>query len=592
MNTWIVKLFCLLALVLSAGCASVTKSNESIQPYWEASLVPGLSSTRDKPVLLGHQGELFQVRYAGQDQLVVQNLKSRKEGVVGLDATEDSHFDGVSSFSDAKNIYVAWRSKLASDSKRGLGKTNDKMVYVSASPNGIDFSPAKRISNGNGAFHPTITGNGSGDVYAVWQDERSGPNYDIYFNVSHDHGANWKQKDVRLDIGKDGESFSAEPSLKVEGNRLWLTWVEAGKEGCGIYVRASADRGDTWNEAVQISKCGDQQAFFPQIVRIHEKTAVYWYGVASIKGAWSGDNGATWTDVPPLVEISEPGVTLQELTVKADSTGVVHILYGKKGDAKGARSNTYYTRSEDGVRFSESVRLNSGDEYGASAILPTVALDGEKTMVAWMDYRFFRPVVIGAYSTDKGKTWGHDFLMDNGPAAGTSQFPYLLGLNDKWWLSFINYDLANMKTMERGKAWVVEVVPEAPTPAAKLSLPDTSKLTSRVKDFWNTRVNADWAASYEFMDPFMRAKTPKEKYIASQGLVKYYGFEYMGFDMVKERVARVKVKYTSEVPEMEINNRKYSVPKRDEESNQEWIWVDGNWYVTFVDLFGGTFQEL
>lgn len=592
MNTWIARLFCLMALVVSAGCASVAKNNENILPHWEGSLIPGISSTRDKPVLLGHQGALFQVRYAGQDKLVVQNLKSRREGAVGLEATEDSHFDGVSGYSDAKNIYVAWRSKLATDSKRGLGKINDKMVYISASSNGVDFSPAKRISNGNGAFHPTISGNGSGDVYAIWQDERSGANYDLYFNVSHDHGATWKQKDVRLDIGKDGESFSAEPSLKVEGDRLWLTWIEAGKEGCGIYIRSSTDRGETWNEAKQIGKCGAQQAFFPQVVRSHEKTAVYWFGVKSISGAITGDNGANWTDVPPIAEISEPGVTLQELSVKTDSTGVVHIIYGKKGDEKFARSNLYYTRSEDGLRFSEPVRLNSGAEYGASAILPSVAFDADKAMVAWMDYRFFRPVVIGAYSADKGKTWSHDFLMDSGPASGTSQFPFLLSLDDKWWLSFVNYDLANMQTLERGKALVVQVIPEAPTPAAKLSLPDTSKLVTRVNEYWKTRVNADWAGSYEFMDPFMRAKTPKEKYVASQGLVKYYGFEYLGFELVKERVARAKVKYTSEVPEMEINNRKYSVPKRDEESNQEWIWVDGNWYLTFVDLFGGIFQEL
>lgn len=587
------RFFCALFVLLGVGCTSLATRNAMIQTQWQGDLVSGLFTTKDKPVLQEHQGEMYQIRYAAEDKLVSHRFQTGKDTQI-TPVPVGAHLTGVSSYSDDKNIYAAWRFKLAADSKDGTGKNGDKMVYVAHSTHGEAFAPATRISSGNGAFIPVLGGNKLGDVYAVWQDERSGANYDLYFNVSHDHGATWKQKDMRLDIGKEGESFSAEPTMRAEGNWLWVTWVEAGVGRCSVYARASDDRGETWRDAVEVAPCGNQQALFPQLVRSKNQLIAYWFDVKTVKASVSTNNGATWGPVATIAETGTEGVTMQELTVKEDTTGTVHLIFGKKGEQKGAKSNLYYVRAEDGLHFAAPVRLNSGVEYQDSAILPSIAIDGqENVMVSWTDYRYFRSVIVGAYSADQGKTWSRDFLMGGEPGKDASQFSHVSATPTQWWVSMVNYGGANTDKMTQGKTLVNTINPTVQGISLDhYDVADQSRLEARVNAWWKTRVAADWAGSYELLDPFMKTKNPKASYVASQGMVKYYGYEFVGFEMTSDRLATVKVKYTSEVPEMEINGKKYEVPKKEVEISQDWMFVDGNWYLVFKDLFGNTFREL
>jgi hypothetical protein len=585
----------MLTLIQLVGCAVVLPTSHTSAALWEYSLVPGQSTTKDKPILQPHKGEIQYLRYSALETLTSSSLVTRKDVQVGLGDLDRATLDGISTFSDDKNLYIAWRSKLRADSDKGLGGRNDKMVYISRSADGVTYTTPKRISNGNGAFHPIVIGNKRGDIYVVWQDERTSASYDLYFNVSHDYGVTWKDQDQRLDIGKEGEFFSAEPVINVEGDSVSLTWVESGKGLCGVYVRTSTDHGENWRDAVEVAKCTTGQLFFPQLVRTNKNLQVYWYDTKSIFVATSSDNGLTWGSPVSIYESTGEGVKLQELNAKVDGLGTVHLFFGKKGAEKESRTNLYYIRSADGVIYSDAVRLNSGVEYQASAILPIVAFDSSgKVLVAWQDYRFFRSSVVGVQSPDNGKTWGEDFLLDSGPESGASQYPYLLHDGADWWLSYIHYDRNSAAKLENGRAVVkrVDVLTKPPLPVQKYDTADTSKLEKRVNRWWATRVKADWGASYDMMDPFMRSRTSRATYIASQGFVTYYGFSFVSFEMSTERHAKVKVKYTSEVPEMEINGKKYSVPKQETEITQDWIWVDGNWYFLLKDLMGNNFREL
>jgi hypothetical protein len=94
------------------------------------------------------------------------------------------------------------------------------------------------------------------------------------------------------------------------------------------------------------------------------------------------------------------------------------------------------------------------------------------------------------------------------------------------------------------------------------------------------------------MDPFMRHNTKKNAYILSQGSVIYHEYELLSSERVGVSQVRVKVKFSSEVPEMFYGGRKYAVPKKETEATQDWVWVDGNWYLLFKDLFGKTYREL
>ncbi len=595
MSNSVVRLLGLMSLVISAGCANVVPVGAGSQAEWTGSMVVGQSTTRDKPLLQFRQGNLTHVRYSALQTLTLHDFQSNKDVLVGLGDLDNATLDGISTFSADANMYVAWRSKLRARSDKGLGEGNDKMVYVARSTSGGAFSAPTRISNGNGAFPPILAGNKTGDVYAVWQDERAGASFDLHFNVSHDFGATWKEKDVRLDIGKESESFSGEPNLYAEGKSLWLTWVESGKNGCGVYVRTSVDSGESWFDAVEVAPCTSHQSLYPQLVYRKGQLFVYWFDQNKVRGAASADGGKTWNQLVHIATIEAEGVSMQELLVKADSAGVVHLIFGKKGNAKGGRTNLYYTRSDDGAVFSPAARLNSGVEYESSAILAQIAFDNaNRVQVAWQDYRFFRPIVMGNFSPDQGKTWEVDSILDSGPASGASQFPHLVANDAQWWLSYIHYDRASVNKMENGSVVVKQIDPTKKTADSspdKYKV-DTSKLERRVEAWWESRLKADWGATYELMDPFMRASTKKATYIASQGFVNYYAYSIIRTELLTNNQAKVTLKFTSEVPEMEVNGKTYSVPKKETELVQDWIWVDGNWYFLFKDLMGSNFREL
>ncbi len=594
MNTLVRYFLSSLVAVSVVGCATGVTKDDILKSEWQGSLVSGLFTTRDKPLLQAFNGGMYQVRYAAEDMLVLHDFQSGKDVPV-VKAPVGAHRAGVASYSDSKSLYVAWRHKLAVDSKDGLGKNGDKMVYVTHTTNASSFAAPTLISSGNGAFPPLLSGNNSGDVYAIWQDERDGGNYDLYFNVSHDYGATWKSKDMRLDVGKPAESFSAEPHLRAEGASVWLTWVEAGKQGCAVYVRSSIDRGDTWGEAVEVAKCvTGKQIQMPQIVRNKDQLEIYWYDAHNVQRSVTTTNGATWSAATTLVEVPSDGTTMQEMLVKEDASGAVHLVFGKKGGAKEDKTNLYYMKLGDAVELAVPVRLNTGGEYRDSAILATIAFDkAQNPLVAWTDYRYFRATVVGTFSGDGGKTWSKDFLLSKPTEISTSYFPHVATNGDEWWVSMVSYSGANAATMRQGATQASRLDPRAKGVAALgHAVADTSTLESRVKAFWETRLKDDWAGSYDLMDPFMRAKNAKPGYIASQGFVKYYGYEVVGFEMNGERQAKVKVKYTSEVPEMVINNKKYAVPKQEVEIVQDWIFVDGKWFLLFKDLFGSNFREL
>lgn len=574
---------CAVLMLLLGGCVNLTKIDQSIQKEWQSGLIAGASSTLDKPILQEHLGVVYQIRYAAAAKLMVRNLRTGLDSLVWDGGAEQMRADGIASYSDGRNIYVAWRPKL-NKNHPSLGNEGDKMVFVASSSDGVVFSAPKRISNANGAFTPVFTGTENGDTYAVWQDERFSKTLDLYFNVSHDGGVTWKLQDVRLDGGEEGSGFSAEPSISAQNADLSVAWVETTKDGFVVFVRTSMDRGESWGAPVSVAT-SSKPIYYPQLVRSKGNLAVYWYDTNRVLGSASVDNGVTWMATTVITDLAESGGTVHGLLVKADKTGVIHLIHSARGAGSDDRSNQFYYRSDDGNAFSQAYRLNSGKPFEATASLPSMAFDeNSNILVAWVDYRYFRSVIMGVYSSDNGKSWSKDFLLSKPPETGIAQFPYSISSSNRLWVSFIQYDIENQ---EAGYAVAVPLssILSLKSPITAIP-PDATKLQKRVTDWWQSRLDADWKKSYEYLDPFLHQRLSEKQYIESQGTVKYYDFEYLGMEMVGERRAVAKVKYTFEVPTIEINGRKVSVPKKETEVNQDWIWLDGRWYLMFKDIMG------
>lgn len=572
--------------LLSAGCAS-TGGVGHVDSNSPILMAPGVTPLMERPALTKLGEQAFLVRYGRKDALISRNIGTGAEAEISKESPPGAKLNGLATYADGKRLNVAWRPKLVQD-VAGLGTTGSKYIYAASSSDGVAFTDTQRLSNGGGAFPALLSGNGEGDVYALWQDERAGVRYDLYFNVSHDGGRSWKEKETRIDPGLEGDAFSAEPTIVAEGNFVWVTWQEAGRVNDElirkVYVRTSDDRGETWQDPVVVAT-PKLQALYPQLVRTAKRLHVYWYDEQGIKGSVSLNNGQTWER---MEDIQGPGV-MQEMQAVADSKGTVHLLFASRSPDTETRANVFYTRSPDGTRFTPMTRLNGGPEFESTAFLAFMDFDQMgNALAAWVDYRYFRPVIMGRTSLDGGLTWNSEKILSNGQAERIEQLPMVMGKDKGFWLSYLQYD---NELQTQGYAIVKQIDVDDVSPGLSPTAADMTKLESRVMEWWDSRIVADWGKSYDLMDPFMRVRTEKPKYVSSQGSVKYYAAKVVKTEKLSERRARVTVKFTSEVPKLEIYGRTISVPKKEEETTQEWIWVDGDWFFLFKDMYGKNFLD-
>jgi hypothetical protein len=255
---------------------------------------------------------------------------------------------------------------------------------------------------------------------------------------------------------------------------------------------------------------------------------------------------------------------------------------------EGERPALWVTSSADGMQFDTPILLPTKIPHLTSAILPEIVPGKDGTvMVLWQDFRYIRSTVCARFSKDGGRSWlDRDVCIDEPPGKFHAFFPR--GAADgrggffAQWVRFMD------DRVQKAQVVLTHVDPRHLPPAA----PDgatQARLEERVSAFWKTRLAGDWAGSYAFMDPVFRSGVRREAYIGLQGLVKYYDFKVEKLE-VTERIAKATVRYTYEIPEIEVApGKRQSVPKRDDPTMQEWIFVDGDWYLVFKDMMNQAF---
>ena len=575
-------------LMLSiSGCATMLDVADA-RKDWLSAPSGAVNITYDMPQVVVFKEVPYHVYLGPDSTLWVRNGATGKESQV-YQAPKNMQLSSLAVYADANQLYIAWRPKL-SQKIEGFGGPGDKMVFVARSADGSTFEPAVRVSSANGAFAPRMTGSGNGDVYVVWQDERSGSAYDLYFNVSHDFGKTWKSEDVRVDFNGKGETFSAEPALIAHGRQVSVVWTESPKsvkpnEGFPVSLRTSSDAGETWGSPVEAAK-PSRPALYPQGLRLGEKIYVYWFNEVGIGGTWSADAGATWNTVQPIAG----EIKARSLVARADRLGGIHLVYGHMGDSD-KYNNLYHTYSQNGVDFSTPVPLNDDDGgFTYSAVLATIDIDElSNVLVAWMDYRYFRPIIMGKYSKDHGQTWSPSLLLSRGPDTNATQFAQVRAVGTEWWASMVQYPQNANPGM--GSPRLTQIRMDKTGQVPNVPVNSVQALKDRASAWWQTRVDADWSRGYDYLDPVMRSAISRPAYVASQGSTKYYNFEVLDVELSGIRKAKVRVKFTFEVPQLSAGIKPVSVPKRETTAEQEWIYVDGDWFVLYKDIYGKSFFE-
>ena len=560
------------ATVLSSACTSIGVTQVP------ATLQTGQFEITQAPALYTNGRAADLLYYDPENQLMLRS-GSGGEQMLSDPLEKDVRRSYVELHSDGPWRYAMWRPKL-SKAIEGVGIPGDKLVYVRSSPDGgKTFGPTQRLNQKGGAFKPFMASNGRGDVYVAYTDERLGGNLNIFLNVSHDHGQTWKKEDYKL-TGTESQ-MAVDPSVVADGDHVYVSWMttDAAKK-FNVFVRASADRGETWAPPVA-AHISEIQPATPLLINTAVGPLLCWGDIDAVRCTTSSDHARSWAPSIPVAD-SKGTAGLQ---LAMDPKGRVHLLFAKRPEEEKTKLNLFHAESVGGAPFSQPVRLSGGEPYTASTILPTMAFgDDGSALVAWVDMRYHRPVIAANYSRDGGATWLSDSVVLAGRKGMYHFFPTVA------WAGEGVYSVAWQESDNRSNPVTTLGRTEyrVGAPGVAMSIPDAARLKQRVDAFWSVREENKWAEAYNYLDPFYREKTPQDVYAKSQGNVKYYGHRIAGEPEISGTRATVPLAYDSEVPEMSIRGKKIVVPRVEVTIPQEWIWVDGDWYQVLRDVMGGS----
>lgn len=122
-------------------------------------------------------------------------------------------------------------------------------------------------------------------------------------------------------------------------------------------------------------------------------------------------------------------------------------------------------------------------------------------------------------------------------------------------------------------------------PDGELSDPQTEALLKeRATEMWKAQASGNRAEMYDFYDPFFRARVKKGSFTDKEvEFIKYYNPEIFDVD-IKGNVATVRVKMEYEIKGLTApSGRKIDQPRKENITNETWLFIDGNWYRQFID---------
>ncbi|MFY0575125.1 hypothetical protein ACN28S_12805 [Cystobacter fuscus] len=324
------------------------------------------------------------------------------------------------------NFLVVWQ-----DTRSGTGSSDIYGARVSGTgtvlnTNGILISTAV-----NAQENPAVAYNGA-DFLVVWQDYRSGTNYDIYGARVSGTGVVRNPSGLPISTATSDQKY---PALAREGSNLLVVWQDL--RGDDIYGTRVSSTGAVLDTSGILISPDVSYAYEPAVAYDGTNFLVVWHGYGgnngpNINGAQVSSTGAPLDSRYISISTSANGqytpavahdgmnflVVWQDYrNGNADIYGVLVSETGEVLDPSGIRISTASNSQEypsvvhDGVNFLvvwQDYRNGNADIYGArvnsvgtvldtggitisngtsSQYSPSVAHDGVNALVVWHDYR-------------------------------------------------------------------------------------------------------------------------------------------------------------------------------------------------------------
>jgi hypothetical protein len=260
----------------------------------------------------------------------------------------DSVYGQVAAWDNS--VYVVWQ-----DSMPAGGRNYD--IFVSKSENKGDAfsSPINLSSNDGFSEHPQIAAIGN-NVYVVWADNTSG-NKEVMFARSNDDGTTFE--DPQNLSSDPSESFNQE--VAALGNHVYVVWLDKKVDSNSILLKASADGGVTFGEAVEISSNANDLTL-PKVAASPGKVYVTW-------NVMDDDSG----DGLYFVESSEDGKTTGNIARLNHESDVGEAQIVTFGNSVNVLSGGPYSVEDNGLfltrlpgagdGFAALVEINAGGRF-------------------------------------------------------------------------------------------------------------------------------------------------------------------------------------------------------------------------------------
>ncbi|EMR73820.1 BNR repeat-like domain protein [Thermoplasmatales archaeon SCGC AB-539-N05] len=338
------------------------------------------------------------VTFALLFEMGIVTAQSQQTGDIVRLTTDKPSAESPAIAVNGSTLHVVWSNDFFPESG------GSDIYYKQSSDNGKTWSDDARLTHVESeSAEPSIGANGN-NIHIVWQDTRhSGTNREIYYKVSRDNGITWSD-DIRL---TDAQKRSSEPWLAVNGDAIYVTWMDYRLEGSEIYFKMSEDNGYTWSNDTRLT-FNPAPSYLPVVGVYNNNLHIIWQD--NREGGWgiyykkSENNGKNWTDA---IRISGYNYTsaYSHMCVNKESIYVVWV------DHRGSREIYYKFSNNNGDSWSEDKRLTYTDNVSTD---PYVEIYGDTVYVTWEDYRNgVDPEIYYNVGLNYGETWSDDIRLTN-----------------------------------------------------------------------------------------------------------------------------------------------------------------------------------
>lgn len=247
----------------------------------------------------------------------------------------------------------------------------------------LGWGPEVRLTNDPGSSMTTLNfahdvAVGAGDaVHVVWYDDRDG-GAQVYYKRSLDGGATW-EPDHRLVA--DTSATRHNPAVAASGDTVYASWHEVhANSGYYVAVARSLDGGATWDAPVTTTS--SMASAYTSIAAEGENVDLVWgdssTGDTEIWISRSRDRGATWS--PPVQLSSSPYHSwVPNIAVQGERVVTSWVDY------RDANEEEYQRISNDGGESWSAIARRTNQR--ADSWAPCVALAGDVVHLFWFDQR-------------------------------------------------------------------------------------------------------------------------------------------------------------------------------------------------------------